>query len=160
MALFQDTVQSCVAHEKPRLGFLLFQFYNALKIWPDGTQKFQIIRDIFFCPESIFRQKNGKLCLHTQAWSQRLIQDAVFSKGGSGVKIEKKHITGKPVFFGEFGIGKGFQPFLIFLTETGGLSRVRKCSSKSCLGLSDTFFFRVCKSVVKGEGIAAYFGSE
>ena len=43
---------------------------------------------------------------------------------------------------------------------TGGLSRVRKCSSKSCLGLSDTFFFRVCKSVVKGEGIAAYFGPE
>lgn len=83
-----------------------------------------------------------------------------FSKGGSGVKIEKKHITGKPVFFGEPGIGKGFQLFLIFLTETGGLSRVRKCSSKSCLGLSDTFFFRVCKSVVKGEGIAAYFGPE
>ena len=76
------------------------------------------------------------------------------------MKIEKKHITGKPVFFGEPGIGKGFQLFLIFLTETGGLSRVRKCSSKSCLGLSDTFFFRVCKSVVKGEVIAAYFGPE
>lgn len=80
MTLFQDTVQSCVAHEKPWLGFLLFQFYNTLKIWPDGTQKFQIIRDIFFCPESIFRQKNGKLCLHTQAWSQRLIQGAVFPR--------------------------------------------------------------------------------
>ena len=76
------------------------------------------------------------------------------------MKIEKKHITGKPVFFGKSGIGKGFQLFLIFLAETGGLSRVRKCSSKSCLGLSDTFFFRVCKSVVKGEGIATYFGPE
>ena len=76
------------------------------------------------------------------------------------MKIEKKHITGKPVFFGKSGIGKGFQLFLIFLTETGGLSRVRKCSSKSCLGLSDTFFLRVCKSVVKGEGIATYFGLE
>ena len=64
------------------------------------------------------------------------------------------------LFFGKSGIGKGFQLFLIFLTETGGLSRVRKCSSKSCLGLSDTFFLRVCKSVVKGEGIATYFGLE
>ena len=33
--------------------------------------------------------------------------------------VEKEQITGKLVFFGEFGVGKGLQFFFIFLADVG-----------------------------------------
>ena len=33
------------------------------------------------------------------------------------MEVEKEQITGKLVFFGEFGVGKGLQFFFIFLSK-------------------------------------------
>ena len=45
-------------------------------------------------------------------------------KGGAGVEIQKKHITGKLIFMRELRVGEGFKFVFIFLTETGCFVRI------------------------------------
>ena len=73
------------------------------------------------------------------------------------MEVEKEQITGKLVFFGEFGVGKGLQFFFIFLADVGCFVWVWEDSTQGGFGFFDSFFGGIGEGVMQGERVIAYF---
>lgn len=72
------------------------------------------------------------------------------------MEVEKEQITGKLVFFGEFGVGKGLQFFSYFWQMLVVLSESERTVPRVASGF-DSFFGGIGEGVMQGERVIAYF---
>ena len=64
-----DPAEGSVADKKPLNGFFLFKIQDLPEVGVGQGEKLQIVFDVLPGSESIFGQKDGKLCLNAQRGS-------------------------------------------------------------------------------------------